>query len=92
LNGIAWAFFDVMTHSTVHVVQELDTYGQVHSRWMYPIERANENIQTLVENPPFLTKSFQLHDICNYVSIGFFNFKIKLWKLPIKLICLLIGI
>jgi len=29
---------------------------------------------TLVENPPFLTKSFQLHDICNCVSIGFFKF------------------
>jgi hypothetical protein len=28
---------------------------------------------TLVENPPFLTKSFQLHDICNCVSIGFFK-------------------
>ncbi len=40
--------------------------------------------------PLFLTKSFQLHDICNYVSIGFyFYFKIKLWKLPIKLIFLL---
>jgi hypothetical protein len=29
---------------------------------------------SLVENPPFSTKSFQLHDICNYVSIEF-NFK-----------------
>jgi hypothetical protein len=27
----------------------------------------------LVENPPFLTKSFQLHDICNYVSTWFFK-------------------
>jgi len=53
VNGTAWAFFDVMTHSTLHVVEELDINGQVHSRWMYPIERANENIQTLVENPPF---------------------------------------
>jgi len=26
-------------------------------------------LESLVENPPFLTKSFQLHDICNYVSI-----------------------
>jgi hypothetical protein len=46
---------------------------------------SNHNLLTLVENLPFLTKSFQLHDICNYVSIGFFNFKIKLWKLSIKL-------
>ncbi len=39
----------------------------------------NTKGETLVENPPLLTKSFQLHDICNYVSIGFFNLKIKLW-------------
>jgi len=30
-----------------------------------------QNKVSLVENPPFLSKSFQLHDICNYVSIGF---------------------
>jgi ribosomal protein S17 len=29
------------------------------------------NQHALVENPPFLTKNFQLHDICNDVSIGF---------------------
>jgi hypothetical protein len=29
------------------------------------------NQHALVENPPFLTKSFQLHDICNYVSTRF---------------------
>ncbi len=28
----------------------------------------------LVENPPFLTKSFQLQDIYNYISTYFFNF------------------
>jgi hypothetical protein len=33
---------------------------------------------TLVEKPPFLTKSFQLHDICNYVSIGIFEFLNKI--------------
>jgi hypothetical protein len=30
-------------------------------------------MHSLVENPPFLTKSFQLHDICNYVSTRFFK-------------------
>jgi hypothetical protein len=39
--------------------------------------------------PCFFNQKFQLHDVCNYVSIGFFNFLIKLWQLPIKLICLL---
>jgi hypothetical protein len=42
----------------------------------------NLNFFTLLklqlENPPFLTKIFQLHDICNYVSIGFFLFKNKI--------------
>jgi hypothetical protein len=42
LSLIEWellrALFDVMTHSTLHAVEELDIYGQVHSRWMYPIE------------------------------------------------------
>jgi hypothetical protein len=33
------------------------------------------NINTLVENPPFLTKSFELHDICNYVSTIFLILK-----------------
>jgi hypothetical protein len=40
---------------------------------------------SLVENLPFKTKSFQLHDICNYVSIGIFFLIKKLWQLPIKL-------
>jgi hypothetical protein len=33
-----------------------------------------QDINTLVKNPPFLTKNFQLHDISNYVSIDFFKF------------------
>jgi hypothetical protein len=44
---------------------------------------------SLVENPFFLTKSFQLHDICNYVSTGFFKKLMELWQLPFKFICLL---
>jgi hypothetical protein len=37
---------------------------------------ANFDIFAIVTSrkPPFLTKSFQLHDICNYVSIGFLKF------------------
>lgn len=33
------AFFDVMTHLLVHVVDEVQQYGPVASRWMYPMER-----------------------------------------------------
>ncbi len=28
------AFFDIMTHLTLHVVEELDVFGPVHARWM----------------------------------------------------------
>ncbi len=34
------AFFDVMSHLTLHIVEELDICGLVHTRWMYPIEWA----------------------------------------------------
>lgn len=33
------AFFDVMSHLPIHLVQQLDICGPVHTRWMYPIER-----------------------------------------------------
>jgi len=34
------SFFNLMTHLTFHLVDELDICGPVHSCWMYPIERA----------------------------------------------------
>ena len=33
------AFFDVMSHLPIHLVQQLDICGPVHTRWMYPMER-----------------------------------------------------
>ncbi|KAL3698153.1 hypothetical protein R1sor_012229 [Riccia sorocarpa] len=33
------SFFDVMTHLTVHLVEELEICGPVTTRWMYPVER-----------------------------------------------------
>ena len=33
------SFFDIMTHLTVHIVEELAQCGPVHSRWCYPVER-----------------------------------------------------
>ncbi len=42
LSMIKWelpgAFFDVMTHLVLHVVEELAICGFVQTRWMYPIE------------------------------------------------------
>jgi len=34
------AFFIVMMHLTLHVVEELDISGPIHSKWIYPIKRA----------------------------------------------------
>lgn len=33
------AFFDIMTHLLLHVVDELDVCGLIHNRWMYLVER-----------------------------------------------------
>jgi hypothetical protein len=44
------AFFDVMSHLTLHIVEELDICGPVHTRWMYPIERAMKVFKGYVRN------------------------------------------
>jgi hypothetical protein len=44
------AFFDVMTHLCLHVVEELAICGPVHVRWMYPIERALKTFKAYVRN------------------------------------------
>jgi hypothetical protein len=44
------AFFDVMTHLCLHVVEELAICGPVHVRWMYPIERALKTFKAYVQN------------------------------------------
>jgi len=42
------ALFDVMTHSILQVVEELEICGPVHNRWMYPIERAMKTFKGYV--------------------------------------------
>jgi hypothetical protein len=32
------SFFDIMTHLLIHLVEELELCGLVHTRWMYLIE------------------------------------------------------
>jgi hypothetical protein len=44
------AFFDVMTHLVLHVVEELAICGPVHSRWMYPVERTLGTLKKYVRN------------------------------------------
>ncbi len=49
-------FFDIMTHLTLHVVEELDVCGLVHARWMYFIERALKMFKTYVRNRAHLAR------------------------------------
>lgn len=44
------SFFDPMTHLLVHLVEELEICGPVHSRWMYPMERYMKTLKAFVRN------------------------------------------
>jgi hypothetical protein len=44
------SFFDMMTHLPYHLVQELDLYGPVSIRWMYPIKRYMKTLKGYVRN------------------------------------------
>jgi hypothetical protein len=44
------AFFDVMTHLVLHVVEELAICEPIHSRWMYPVERTLGTLKKYVCN------------------------------------------
>jgi hypothetical protein len=45
------SLFDLVTHLVVHrSTNELDIYGPVHFRWMYPIKHAMKNLKGYVQN------------------------------------------
>ena len=44
------SFLDPMTYLLVHLVEELDLCGLVHSRWMYPMERYMKALKGFVRN------------------------------------------
>lgn len=44
------AFFDIMQHTLVHLVDELETCGPVGGRWMYPCERYLGTLKSYVRN------------------------------------------
>ncbi len=54
LSMIEWelpsAFFDVMTHLVLHVVEELAICRLVHIRWMYPVEWTLGTLKKYVRN------------------------------------------
>lgn len=44
------AFFDVMEHTLVHLVDEIELCGPVGGRWMYPCERYLGTLKSFVRN------------------------------------------
>lgn len=44
------SFFDVMSHLVIHLVEELELCGPVHTRWMYSVERMNKVLKGYVNN------------------------------------------
>lgn len=44
------SFFDVMSHLVIHLVEELELCGPVHTRWMYSVERMNKVLKGYVSN------------------------------------------
>ncbi|RYR67333.1 hypothetical protein Ahy_A03g013658 [Arachis hypogaea] len=46
-----FSFFTVMVHLTVHLVEEVRLSGPVHYRWMYPIERYLDNVESRINRP-----------------------------------------
>ena len=44
------SFFDIMSHLVLHLVEEVEICGHVHTRWMYPIERYLKTLKAYVRN------------------------------------------
>jgi hypothetical protein len=44
------SFFDIMVHLIIHLVDELDMCGPVHTRWMYCVEHLNKVLKGYVRN------------------------------------------
>jgi hypothetical protein len=44
------SFFDIMVHLILHLVDELDMCGLVHTRWMYCVECLNKILKGYVWN------------------------------------------
>jgi hypothetical protein len=42
--------FDIMTHLVLHLMEELDTAGLVHTRWMYYVECLNKVLKGYIWN------------------------------------------
>jgi hypothetical protein len=41
-------FMNIMSHLSIHLVEELYMYGPVHTRWLYPMERYMKTLKDYV--------------------------------------------
>ena len=66
------AFFDVMVHLTIHLVEELFLCGPVHVRWMYPYERYFKTLKGFVRNlakpEECMAKGYEVEEACGFVG------------------------
>lgn len=66
------SFFDVMSHLVIHLVEELELCGPVHTRWMYSVERMNKVFKGYVSNmarpEACMAKSHVLEEAIGLVS------------------------
>ena len=66
------SFFDVMSHLVLHLVEELELCGPVHTRWMYSVERMNKVLKGFVNNmarpEACMAKSYVLDEAIGLVA------------------------
>jgi hypothetical protein len=67
------SFFDIiMTHLLYHLVQELDLYGPVNTRWMYPVERYMKAlkgyVQIMARPEAFMAEGYIKNECIGFVT------------------------
>ena len=66
------SFFDVMSHLVLHLVEELELCGPVHTRWIYNMERMNKVLKRYMNNmarpEAYMVKSYVLDEVIGLVE------------------------
>jgi hypothetical protein len=66
------AFFDIMVHLMIHLMEELFVCGLIQTRWMYPFERYYKGMKSTVRNLAKLegsvAKEYELEEALGYVT------------------------
>ena len=66
------AFFDIMVHLCIHLVEELFLCGHVHVRWMYPFERYYKTLKGYIRNHSkpegCIAKCYEINEACGFAT------------------------